>query len=181
MAEASRRAARPPARGGHPNAIFVASGVDQLPAELDAVADLVSVRFPWGSLLRGGLGLDEAMTTAIARLVGPAGALELTLSLTARDAVEGREPGLLDGDDTSRIVAAFTRHDLVLDRCEDLGPADLAGLRSTWARRLRVGTERPARRFRFVRRGAAIPDETPTATHETPTATDARRNPADIG
>ncbi len=156
MAEASRRAARTPARGGHPNAIFVASGVDRLPAELDGVADLVSVRFPWGSLLRGALGLDEAMTTAIARLVGPAGALELTLSLTARDAVEGREPGPLDDADTSRIVAAFARHDLVLDRCEDLGPADLAGLGSSWARRLRVGTERPARRFRFVRRGADL-------------------------
>ena len=152
MAEASRRASRPATKGGLPNAIFVASGVDLLPAELDRVAHRVAVRFPWGSLLRGALGLDPAMTAAIARLVGPGGELVLVLSLTARDAIEGREPGQLDDADTGRIVEAFLSHGLVLESCEDLTPADLAGLASTWARRLRVGTERPARRYRFVRR-----------------------------
>ncbi|MFI5226035.1 MAG: hypothetical protein ACHQ3P_05115 [Candidatus Limnocylindrales bacterium] len=174
MAEASRRAARTPARGGHPNAVFVASGVDRLPAELDGIADRVSVRFPWGSLLRGALGLDEPMTGAIARLVAPSGTLELTLSLTDRDAVEGREPGPLDDADTARIGAAFARHHLALDRGDDLGPADLACLGSTWARRLRVGTERPVRHFRFVR-SRTIPDDDGLI------STDGRRNAADIG
>ena len=152
MAEASRRASRPAAKGGLPNAIFVASGVDRLPPELDGIARRVSVRFPWGSLLRGALGLDPAMTAAIARLVAVDGELELLLSLTDRDAVEGRAPGPLDDADTRRIVEAFLAHGLILESCEELTPADLAGLASTWARRLRVGTERPARRYRFVRR-----------------------------
>jgi len=152
MAEASRRASRSSAKGGLPNAIFVASGVDRLPCELDGIAQRVSVRFPWGSLLRGALGLDAAMTAAIARLVDLDGELELLLSLTDRDTVEGRAPGPLDDADTGRIVEAFLRNGLVLESCDDLTTADLSALASTWARRLRVGTERPARRYRFVRR-----------------------------
>jgi hypothetical protein len=133
----------------------VASGVDLLPAELDGLAQRVAVRFPWGSLLRGALGLDPAMTAAIARLVAPGGELVLILSLTARDSLDGREPGPLDDADTGRIVEAFLSNGLVLESCEDLKAADVAGLASTWARRLRVGTERPARRYRFVRRTTA--------------------------
>ena len=152
MAEASRRVSRVGTKGGLPNAIFVAAGVDRLPPELDGIADRVSVHFPWGSLLRGALGLDAGMTAAIARLVAPGGELVLVLSLTARDAVEGREPRPLDDADTGRIVEAFLPHGLILESCEELSPTDLAGLASTWARRLRVGTERPARRYRFVRR-----------------------------
>jgi len=54
MAEASRRADR----RGPSNALFLAAGVETLPASpLTGSADLVTVMFPWGSLLRGVLGL----------------------------------------------------------------------------------------------------------------------------
>jgi 16S rRNA (adenine(1408)-N(1))-methyltransferase len=51
---ASRRAAAKPSRGGLPNALFVVPPLRHCPpAELEGVADLVTVHFPWGSLLRG--------------------------------------------------------------------------------------------------------------------------------
>ena len=93
MAEVSRRAARNPARGGLLNAVFVAAGVEMLPSELAGIADLVMVQFPWGSLLRGALGLEESVAVAIARLVAPDGALQLILSIRERDPVEGRPAG----------------------------------------------------------------------------------------
>jgi 16S rRNA (adenine(1408)-N(1))-methyltransferase len=64
MAEASRRAARRPDRGGLPNALFVVAAAEALPPELDGLADLVTVHFPWASLLRGLLTADPAVLVA---------------------------------------------------------------------------------------------------------------------
>ncbi len=46
IAEASRRAAAKPGRGGLPNALFVVAAAEALPRELDGVADLVTAHFP---------------------------------------------------------------------------------------------------------------------------------------
>ena len=48
----SMKATRKPAKGGLPNAMFVQAAVEDLPAELDGVADEIHIHFPWGSLLR---------------------------------------------------------------------------------------------------------------------------------
>ena len=75
MADASRRAAAKPSRGGHSNVLFLAEGVERLPDAFDGLADVVTVLFPWGSLLRGALGLDSRVAASIARLVAPGGRL----------------------------------------------------------------------------------------------------------
>jgi len=46
MAEASRRAAASPRRGGLANALFVAAGAEALPPELDGSADWLTAWFP---------------------------------------------------------------------------------------------------------------------------------------
>jgi hypothetical protein len=46
MAEASRRAAAKPGRGGLSNALFVVSAVEVLPGELNGAADLITAHFP---------------------------------------------------------------------------------------------------------------------------------------
>ena len=84
-AEASRRVARRAPSADDRRAWFVAAGVETLPAGLTGLADLVTVHFPWGSLLRGVLGVDSGVAASIARLVAPGGRLEITLSLVARD------------------------------------------------------------------------------------------------
>ena len=45
MAEASRRAGRKPGHGGLENALFVVAAAEAPPAELEGVADLVTVQF----------------------------------------------------------------------------------------------------------------------------------------
>ncbi len=153
MAEASRRVARRASPPGPPRVWFVAAGIDRLPADLDGIADRVTVRFPWGSLLRGALGLDPGTTDSIARLVAPAGRLELTLSVTGRDgrSATGLQAGL-GPTDLERMAAAFDGLGLDLVELRPLRPADLDGLHSSWARRLRAGLDRPAWRATFVRR-----------------------------
>ena len=152
MAEASRRATRRHADAFTRRAWFLAAGVERLPPELDGIADRVTVRFPWGSLLRGALGLDHAVTAAIARLVAAGGWLELTLSAVGRDAdaVTGLD-GELDGTARDRLAAAFADHGLELTELRPLTHADVATLHSTWARRLRAGADRPAWRVTLAR------------------------------
>jgi 16S rRNA (adenine(1408)-N(1))-methyltransferase len=153
MAEASRRAAGQPRKGGLPNAVFVAAGVEMLPHELAGLADLVTVRFPWGSLLRGALGLDDRAAIAIAR-VSALGALEMTISITDRDVVgDGRPMGPFGEPDVEHIRRAYARLGLELCDVRPLGLEDLRDLHSSWARRLRVHRDRPAWWLRLERAG----------------------------
>ena len=152
MAGASRRLGRRSLDAGEQRAWFLATGVERLPPELGGLADRVTVRFPWGSLLRGALGLDADVTASIARLVAPGGRLELAVSVTRRDAsaVTGLEGGV-DVAARARMAAAFAAHGLELVDARSVTAADFATLHSTWARRLRAGGERTAWRVTFAR------------------------------
>jgi hypothetical protein len=131
MREASWRAARSARRGGLPNAVFVVSSFEALPPQLSGLAALVAVHFPWGSLLRAALGEDAEGAARIASLVAPGGLLRLLLSASARDAAHGAvhiEP--------RAIVAAYVAVGMVPVTCRVATPADIAGARSSWGRRL---------------------------------------------
>ena len=181
MAELSRKAAAAPAKGGHANAVFIASGVELLPAELDGIAERVTVRFPWGSLLRGAIGVDPDVSRSIGRLVGAAGTLELALSIVEHDrlgvrdsaadasndaaitdaaATDAGEPadaafarlGRPFGEaDVERIRSVFGGLGLGLLDVEPMTREAIAAYGSSWARRLRVGRDRPAWRVRLTR------------------------------
>ena len=51
----------------------------------------MTVQFPWGSLLRGVLGLDEPVMRGIAALLGPEGHLTSLVSIVPADGVPGYE------------------------------------------------------------------------------------------
>src|SRR6266704_2224219 len=114
MAEASRRAAASPRRGGRPNALFVAAAAEALPPELDGLADLVTVHFPWGSLLRGLLGADPGVVGGIARVMRPGARLDLLVSVTDRDHGAGASP--LEAKAIAALAPAYRRLGLELDR-----------------------------------------------------------------
>ena len=150
MADASRRAARPAGKGGLPNALFVVASAEALPPELRGIADLVTVNLPWGSLLRGALALDPVTADGIAALVRPGGRVELLLAPSPRDR-------LAAGVDVRARLDAGLAHDwralgLRLETAREATPADLAGRRTTWARRLRLGTTDDRRAWRLVLR-----------------------------
>lgn len=141
MAEASRRAAKPARKGGIPNAVFVLAAAEAPPAELSCIADLVTVRYPWGSLLRGCLGADPMVAAGVAALVAPGGALELLLAPAAKDGLDGLP---VEGDSVVDAAARTFREfgfELVEGRPAALDEIRASG--STWARRL--GAARPQR------------------------------------
>ena len=146
MAESSRRAAGPVHKGGLPNARFALAAAEAPPMELAGAADLVTVRFPWGSLLRGVVGRDEAVSAGLAKLVAPAGALELLVAPLDRDGLDGvptTGDALIPGAE-----AAFAGHGFGLAQVAELTPAEARATGSTWARRL----GRPSTLIRLARR-----------------------------
>lgn len=148
MAESSRRAAGPARRGGLPNAAFILAAAEAPPEVLACRASLVNVQFPWGSLLRGCVGADDAVAAGIAALVAPDGTLELLLAPAARDGLDGIPT------DASALIdaahAAFAAHCLAPDLARLATSAEVRASASTWARRL--GADRAPVLIRMVRR-----------------------------
>ena len=131
MAEASRRAAR----RGPSNAIFLAAGAAELAnTPLAGRMDLVTVTFPWGSLLRGVLGLEPAVLTRVAALVGSGGRVEVLESIMPSDRVDG--VGALDAACEPAIRCAWAGVGLELMSMRPATGAEIADSRSSWARRL---------------------------------------------
>jgi 16S rRNA (adenine(1408)-N(1))-methyltransferase len=158
MAEASRKAARRPGRGGLPNALFVVAAAEALPPELDGLAGRLCVHFPWGSLLRGLLGADPALLTGLARLLRPGGTLSLLVSSTTRDRRAGVAP--LGEADLRGLAGAYADQGLAITKVRPATPADVAAAHSTWGKRLDAGRRRPAWLVE-ARRSSPSPHEGP--------------------
>ncbi len=109
------------------------------------MADELTIIFPWGSLLRGALALDDAAACGIAALLKPGACLNALVSVTPRDGLSLApmdEPGA-----AGELADRWAHHGLRLDAIRLATEADVAATRSTWARRLVVGRARPAWRL----------------------------------
>ena len=83
LASQANRAGRKPARGGRPNACFVAARLEELPPELDGLADLVTIHFPWAGLLEVVVRGDPLLAQALGRLARPDAALQILVNADA--------------------------------------------------------------------------------------------------
>ncbi len=154
MADVSRRAAT--GRSARTNLLFAVAAAESPPPELVGRADVVRLLFPWGSLLRGALGLEGAAAAAdgVAALVRRGGRLEAILSVTERDRLDGLAG--LDDAAIERIAAAHRRRGLELLSARPMGREEVRATGSSWGRRLLSAQDRPVHRLEFVRAGAAI-------------------------
>ena len=91
----SEKIHRKPAKGGAPNVLFIQAAVEDLPSELDGIANEVHVHFPWGSLLRAMAKGDVAVLQNLRRICLPGGLLEVVIGLDpVRDQTEIDRLGL---------------------------------------------------------------------------------------
>ncbi|MGH2474484.1 MAG: methyltransferase domain-containing protein [Candidatus Limnocylindrales bacterium] len=134
MREASQRAAR----RGPSNALFLAAGVETLgETVLAGRADVATVTMPWGSLLRGVLGLDLAAMVGIASVVAPAGRVVVLASIAPLDGIAGI--ATLDATMERDIRRAWADIGIDLLSMRPASLDDVAASGSSWARRLRSG------------------------------------------
>src|SRR5690349_13819184 len=98
----------------------------------------MTINFPWGSLLRGVLGHDDAALAGVAALLAPGASATALFSVVARDGIAGLR------EDAARVYA---RHGLSLT----VAPAtadQIAASGASWAKRLRAGdAARPVTRL----------------------------------
>jgi 16S rRNA (adenine(1408)-N(1))-methyltransferase len=92
------------------------------------------VTMPWGSLMRGVLGQDDAVLRGLARLLAPDGRLEALVSVTPRD----RVPGIAELVPAHRepIARAAAAAGLRLIDCRPVTQDEVIATGSSWARRL---------------------------------------------
>ena len=130
MAEASNRAFRERVA----NALLLVEAAEALPGPLAETAHLVTINFPWGSLLRGVLGMDDAVLRGIAGLVAREGSIEVLASVAPGDRVVGID--VLDRSATGRIATAWAALGFEFVAMRPATDLDLREARSSWARRL---------------------------------------------
>lgn len=131
--------------------MFLAAGAQTLgDTVLAGCMDLVTVTFPWGSLLRGVLGLDPDALAGVAALVAPAGRVEVFASIVPSDRVERITS--LDATSEPSICRAWADAGLDLTAMRLATREEIVATRSSWARRLRAGRDaRAAWRFDLCR------------------------------
>ena len=113
---------------------------------MHGVATELAVHFPWGSLLRGVLGTDDAALAGMARLLAPGATGTVLVSVMPRDGVPGIPV-------PARLAAIYAGHRLRLVEARAATQVEVAASRSSWARRLRAGRERPVTLLRVVKDG----------------------------
>ena len=143
----SEKIHRKPSKGGAPNVLFIHAAVEDLPPELDGVADEVHVHFPWGSLLRAFATGDVDVLRNVRRICAPGAMLEVVLGLDpSRDRSEIERLGLTD------VSLEFVDHILISRYARAGFDITERGVRSasewpefntSWAKRLQGNEHRP--------------------------------------
>jgi 16S rRNA (adenine(1408)-N(1))-methyltransferase len=95
LTKISEKIHRKLAKGGLPNVLFIQAAVEDIPGELEGVADEVHIHFPWGSLLRAVAVGDGVALCGLRRICAPDGLIEVVISVDPeRDRTEIERLGL---------------------------------------------------------------------------------------
>ena len=143
----SEKIYRKPAKGGAPNVLFIQSAVEDLPAELNGVADEVHVHFPWGSLLRAvAIGEIEVLRN-VRRICSTGALLEIVTGLDPeRDQSEIERlqltPLSLAFIDTV-LVKNYAAAGFEITERGILAAAEWPEFETSWAKRLKGNERRP--------------------------------------
>ena len=122
----SEKIHRKPAKGGAPNVLFVQSAVEDLPSELDGVADEVHVHFPWGSLLRAFATGDVEVLRNVRRICSAGALLEVVIN----DHV------------AEQLIERYQSAGFEVLEHGSVPPARWSEFETTWARRLKQNENR---------------------------------------
>ncbi len=150
----SEKIHRRPEKGGASNVLFIQSAVEDLPAELDGVADEVHVHFPWGSLLRAIATADLRVLQNLRRICSESALLEVVIGLDpVRDESEIERLGLTSLslkfiDD--QLVPVYRSAGFQIFERGVLSASEWPELNTSWAKRLQ-GNERSSITYLIAR------------------------------
>lgn len=144
MRETSAKAEKKPARGGLPNVLYLMDAVEALPGELTGVADLVTVNYPWGSLLGAWAAPVPVLLRNLAALGKPGAEWLVLFNATvfedadycARLGFPPVDRARIEGE----LAPVYAAAGLPVTEIAELSGA--AGHRTSWGQRLVLGSDR---------------------------------------
>ena len=143
----SEKIYRKPAKGGAGNVLFVQAAVEDLPAELDGVADELHVHFPWGSLLRALAAGDVAILRSLRKICSIGSLFEVVIGLdpdrdrSELERLEIPELSLKYIDEVLR--GKYTTAGFEITEHGILPASEWPEFNSSWAKRLQQNPNRP--------------------------------------
>jgi 16S rRNA (adenine(1408)-N(1))-methyltransferase len=151
LEKVSEKIHRKPDKGGLPNVLFIQAAIEDLPSELDGVADEVHVHFPWGSLLRGIATGDEICLRNLRRVCASKAVLEIVIGIDPdRDSseIERLELNVITlADIEPELISRYQTAGFEILECGVVAQSEWAKLRTSWAKRLRGN---PSRALSYV-------------------------------
>jgi 16S rRNA (adenine(1408)-N(1))-methyltransferase len=143
LAKVSEKIHRSPRKGGLPNVLFLQASVEDLPAELEGIADEIHIHFPWGSLLRIVCTSDHNGLRNIRRICSTGALLEVVIGFDPeRDRSEIDRLGLSAKLIDSELAARYREAGFEVTEQGEIEQAELLNLQTSWAKRLRGNQER---------------------------------------
>jgi 16S rRNA (adenine(1408)-N(1))-methyltransferase len=146
LKKVSEKIHRKPSKGGLPNVLFLHSSIEDLPSELDGIADEIHIHFPWGSLLRAVATGDIEILRNLRRICSPDALLEVVIGLDPeRDRSEMVRLGL--PTITIAYIDSILAHPYrsagfeITERVE-IPASDWPTLQTSWAKRLKGSVSR---------------------------------------
>lgn len=135
-----------PAKGGLENALFVMASVEDLPKELDGIANQVFINFPWGSLLAGIVKVEDNCWDNIKRICKKGAYIDLLFGYDEK----------IDRSEIKRLnLPVLSRnfiYKILIPKLQDIGlevieakqltANQLTNYPSTWAKKMVFGKER---------------------------------------
>ncbi|MCB1033453.1 MAG: class I SAM-dependent methyltransferase [Acidobacteria bacterium] len=163
FAKLAVKARRKLAKGGAPNLLFAAGAVEDLPGPFAGWADLITVNFPWGSLMRALVLPVPPVLERIAALARPDAQIVLLLNTSIfhdSDYLDRLSlPPLTEERAREALLPAYAAAGLRIDTVEPLVGA--VPHRTSWGQRLVLGSSRSTLMLRGTRspEGVLTPQE----------------------
>lgn len=146
LIEISSKTLKKPSKGGLPNALFILASAENLPTELNGIADHIYINFPWGSLLQGIVLGDEVLWNNIKRIGKKDATIETIFGYDAHhDSKEIQRLGLPHLDElylNTVLIPKLKNLGFAILDLKKLTPRDLREYPTSWAKKLSFGQTR---------------------------------------
>ncbi len=145
LEEYSHKIYRKPSKGGIPNALYVVANAQQLPSELEHIADQVWIILPWGSLLQGAVAGHAEFCQNLCKIAKSSCSIVILIDYEVKyEAAEIQKMGLpsFTPEYCKLLEKQYAQHGLQILSWQWLDNAALQKIPSKWARRLAFGRAR---------------------------------------
>lgn len=146
LQQISEKIHRKISKGGAPNALFIEAAVEDLPSELENIAEMVQIQFPWGSLLHGIATGDQHVLSNLHRICRCDALLKVIISLDPlKDCAELTRLGIPKFDldyVKNELTAKYEKAGFEILYANVMSEQDYSRLQSSWAKRIHQNKER---------------------------------------